>query len=241
MSDGNTTAPISPVVIYSEDQEPRTPVVKLPENPMDVRSIFQQAADTIVRASQLSEEVAQLRESVNGLRVDVETLRRTNHYLTEEIEDLREKRRTLQFERAQLVDENANLRLSNDSLVEQVNRLEKERDWLRGNLDEITVNLQTKVSEVEVLNGQVSSNLSIVEQTKQAVEVLTNENNRLSEQLTVVYGKLSDTESARDTHHYRVMELEDTVRHKDEQVAVLNERADRAEGRLSAIRSAIGG
>jgi FtsZ-binding cell division protein ZapB len=89
-----------------------------PEDEMQIRSIFQQACDTVVNASHLAKEITELRETLNTLRVDVEALRRTNHYLNEEVTDLRQKR-------GELMQENHRLREALNTAEENSRRMDE--------------------------------------------------------------------------------------------------------------------
>jgi chromosome segregation ATPase len=132
-----------------------------------IRSYFERAVTTMVEFSKLSKDVAELREVVRVMKVDLETLQRTNHYLTEEVNELREKRRALQ-------EDNAALRNNLALVVDEKSVVERQRDNYSHDIDAMTntiSDLRHSLAEVTKDRNDVNTEcLQLQEKLKQMEE-----------------------------------------------------------------------
>lgn len=149
MNDGNTAIQVSPVVQAAFNVE----------DPMSVRSFFEQIANTVVDASELSKEVARLRAQLQELAAQIESVRNANFHMDQEISELREQRDNLRRDSAekgtrigQLELEARNYEARTESLARQLEQAEQERDRYRTSYNTATHendDAQMKVMEME--------------------------------------------------------------------------------------------
>lgn len=120
-----------------------------------VRSLFAQAADTIVEASKLRREVNDVRNDLNSLRSELETMRQRNAWLDEQIGTLREQR---------------NIALS-------------ERDETRNELEHSKQQLLLLNHSLDQAQAQITSQVSTIAEYDQENDRLREEKNALATQL----------------------------------------------------------
>jgi FtsZ-binding cell division protein ZapB len=162
-----------------------------PEDEMQIRSIFQQACDTVVNASHLAKEITELRETLNTLRVDVEALRRTNHYLNEEVTDLRQKRGELMQENHRLRED---FKATQDTIAAQGMAIDERNQTinaLRADLNgthdrNVTITRERDDAQLRVLELE-----DRVKHLEEAERVLTERSHMAEDKLTSIRSALA--------------------------------------------------
>lgn len=170
MNDGNTAIQVSPIVQGAFNVE----------DPMSVRSFFEQIANTVVDASELSKEVARLRAQLQELAAQIESVRNANFHMDQEISELREQRDNLRRDSAekgtrigQLELEARNYEARTESLLRQLEQAASERDQYLANYrceKSALEDAQMKAMELEDANKDMEETLKGWEQRATASE-----------------------------------------------------------------------
>lgn len=136
-----------------------------------VREMFTKVLDTVAEATQLSRDVAELRETVNTFRKEIEDARATNRWLDSQITELRTQRDARAQEAAELAtslastqhdlrelrDINTTISMTIASMRSTLDHTSRERDdalLQNMQLEEENVNLKKKLAHIiETLGG----------------------------------------------------------------------------------------
>jgi len=162
-----------------------------PEQPMTVQNFFSNIADTIVNASKLAKEVAELRRVVAELKSDVEMYRERNARLDEEVHRLRAEREDNRGQIIALIDqlestkaehghaitrldttqrELADWQHSYNNELETRRRAEQERDDTKMEVLSLTDRVEALQRELEATKSRADKAEETVANVKQALE-----------------------------------------------------------------------
>ena len=134
-----------------------------------VTEVFAKMRDTVIDASKLAGEVAELRNSVGALRNELETLRERNRWADEQITTIRMQRDEAMAQRSEFSNDCAKARNERDELQrhcdnqretlarlnEQVAQLRKERDDALFKVEELNEVGQTLQDKLDTIVGLV--------------------------------------------------------------------------------------
>lgn len=108
--------------------EGTTAIQVSPFNPGDremAKTFFEQIANTVVDASELRKEVAELKHELEGIRADIQRVQEQNFRMDQQITQLRSERDELQRELGEVRRANDDLSISNTQLANRCDSLEQ--------------------------------------------------------------------------------------------------------------------